>query len=66
MVKKILRVISIIISIVILIVIWMHIDVTIGRKVEVEKNQPKEYGQHYSDFQLYVEGNRYISSCFLI
>ncbi|MDM5154314.1 phosphatidylserine/phosphatidylglycerophosphate/cardiolipin synthase family protein [Bacillus sp. DX1.1] len=56
MVKKILRVISIIISIVILIVIWMHIDVTIGRKVEVEKNQPKEYGQHYSDFQLYVEG----------
>ncbi|MFJ8530377.1 cardiolipin synthase [Bacillus sp. NPDC094106] len=56
MVKKILRVISIIISIVIFFVIWMHIDVTLGRKIEAEKNRLKEYPPHYSDFQLYVEG----------
>ena len=41
MVKKILRIISIIISIVILLVVWMHIDVTLGRKVEADKNQRK-------------------------
>ncbi|KEK24641.1 phospholipase D-like domain-containing protein [Bacillus gaemokensis] len=56
MVKKILRVISIIISILIFLVSWMHIDVTLGRKIEAEKNQLKEYDPHYSDFQLYVEG----------
>ncbi|SDZ14294.1 phospholipase D-like domain-containing protein [Bacillus sp. 166amftsu] len=56
MVKKILRIISIIISIVIFLIVWMHIDVTLGRKMEADKNQRKDYAPHYSDFQLYVEG----------
>ncbi|WP_410982086.1 phospholipase D-like domain-containing protein [Bacillus cereus] len=56
MVKKILRIIFIIVSIVIFLCTWMHIDVTLGRKIEAEKNQPKEYAPHYSDFQLYVDG----------
>jgi len=34
----------------------MHIDVTLGRKLEAGKNMPTEYAPHYSDFQLYVEG----------
>ncbi|HGE5780786.1 phospholipase D-like domain-containing protein [Bacillus sp. FSL K6-0042] len=64
MAKKILRIISIIISIVILLVVWMHIDVTLGRKVEADKNQRKEYVPHYSDFQLYVEGKPLYSQLF--
>ncbi|MDR4327744.1 cardiolipin synthase [Bacillus pseudomycoides] len=56
MAKKILRIISIIISAVIFLVVWMHIDVTLGRNVEADKNQRKEYAPRYSDFQLYVEG----------
>lgn len=66
MVKKILRIISIIISIVIFLIVWMHIDVTLGRKMEADKNQRKDYAPHYSDFQLYVEGRRYIISYFPI
>ena len=56
MLKKILRVISIIIAILILLLVCMHVDVTLGRKIEAKKNQTKEYALHYSDFQLYVEG----------
>ncbi len=56
MIKKILRVTSIIIAIFVFILIWMHIDVTLGRKMEAGKNMPTEYTPHYSDFQLYVEG----------
>ncbi|PFQ45018.1 cardiolipin synthase [Bacillus cereus] len=56
MIKKILRVTSIIIAIFVFILIWMHIDVTLGRKMEAGKNMPTEYAPHYSDFQLYVEG----------
>lgn len=56
MIKKILRVTSIIIAIFVFILIWMHIDVTLGRKLEAGKNMPTEYAPHYSDFQLYVEG----------
>ena len=39
------------------ILIWVHIDVTLGRKMEAGKNMPTEYAPHYSDFQLYVEGS---------
>ncbi|PFJ09646.1 cardiolipin synthase [Bacillus cereus] len=56
MIKKILRVTSIAIGILVFILIWMHIDVTLGRKMEAGKNMPIEYASHYSDFQLYVEG----------
>lgn len=56
MIKKILRVTSIIIAIFVFILIWMHIDVTLGRKMEAGENMPTEYAPHYSDFQLYVEG----------
>ncbi|MGG0188031.1 phospholipase D-like domain-containing protein [Bacillus rhizoplanae] len=56
MVKKIFRIISIIIAILAVLIIWMHIDVTLGRKIEAKKNQSKEYELHYSDFQLYAEG----------
>ncbi|HDX9580710.1 TPA: cardiolipin synthase [Bacillus pseudomycoides] len=56
MVKKILRIISIIIAIFVLLLVCMHVDVTLGRKIEAKKNQTKEYALHYSDFQLYVEG----------
>jgi cardiolipin synthase len=56
MVKKIFRIISIIIAILAFLIIWMHIDVTLGRKIEAKKNQSKEYELHYSDFQLYAEG----------
>lgn len=62
MIKKILRVTSIIIAIFVFILICMHIDVTLGRKMEAGKNMPTEYAPHYSDFQLYVEGNHYMSS----
>ncbi|SFI09194.1 cardiolipin synthase [Bacillus sp. 71mf] len=54
--KKILRIISIIIAILVLLLVWMHVDVTLGRKIEANKNQTKEYGPHYSDFQLYADG----------
>ena len=40
MIKKILRVTSIIIAIFVFILIWMHIDVTLGRKMEAGKNMP--------------------------
>ncbi|MED0968527.1 phospholipase D-like domain-containing protein [Bacillus paramycoides] len=56
MIKKILRVASIIIGIFVFVLIGMHIDVTLGRKMEAGKNMPTEYTPHYSDFQLYVEG----------
>ena len=62
MIKKILRVTSIIIGILVLVLIWMHIDVTLGRKMEAGKNMPTEYAPHYSDFQLYVEGKPFINS----
>lgn len=56
MVKKILRIISIIIAILVFLLVSMHVDVTLGRKIEAKKNQTKEYEPHYSDFQLYVDG----------
>ncbi len=37
MIKKILRVTSIAIAIFVFILIWMHIDVTLGRKMEAGK-----------------------------
>ncbi|MEC2524015.1 cardiolipin synthase, partial [Bacillus thuringiensis] len=43
MIKKILRVTSIVITIFVFVLIWMHIDVTLGRKMEVGKNMPTEY-----------------------
>ncbi|OJD71940.1 phosphatidylserine/phosphatidylglycerophosphate/cardiolipin synthase family protein [Bacillus sp. NH11B] len=64
MIKKILRVTSIIMAIVIFILIWMHIDVTLGRKMEAGKNMPTEYAPHYSDFQLYVEGKSFYKKLF--
>ena len=48
------------------ILIWMHIDVTLGRKMEAGKNMPTEYAPHYSDFQLYVEGKSFINNYLLI
>ena len=42
----------------------MHIDVTLGRKMEVGKNMPTEYAPHYSDFQLYVEGKSFYKQLF--
>ncbi|MEH7462970.1 cardiolipin synthase [Bacillus thuringiensis] len=56
MVKKILRIISIIIAILVFLLVSMHVDVTLGRKIEAKKNQTKEFENHYSDFQLYVDG----------
>ncbi|MEH6889342.1 phospholipase D-like domain-containing protein [Bacillus sp. JJ864] len=56
MVKKILRIISIIIAILVFLLVSMHVDVTLGRKIEAKKNQTKEYEPHYSDLQLYVDG----------
>lgn len=47
MIKKILRVTSIIIAIFAFILICMHIDVTLGRKMEAGKNMPTEYAPHY-------------------
>ncbi|MGG0724821.1 phospholipase D-like domain-containing protein [Bacillus mycoides] len=64
MIKKILRVTSIIIAIFVFILIWMHIDVTLGRKMEAGKNMPTEYASHYSDFQLYVEGKSFYKQLF--
>ncbi|MBK5448331.1 cardiolipin synthase [Bacillus sp. TH22] len=64
MIKKILRVTSIIIAIFVVILIWMHIDVTLGRKMEAGKNMPTEYASHYSDFQLYVEGKSFYKQLF--
>ncbi|OOR23979.1 cardiolipin synthase [Bacillus cereus] len=64
MIKKILRVTSIIIAIFVFILIWMHIDVTLGRKMEAGKNMPTEYAPHYSDFQLYVEGKPFYKQLF--
>ncbi|MEK4932385.1 MULTISPECIES: cardiolipin synthase [Bacillus] len=64
MIKKILRVTSIIIAIFVFILIWMHIDVTLGRKMEAGKNMPTEYAPHYSDFQLYVEGKSFYKQLF--
>ncbi|OTX95867.1 cardiolipin synthase [Bacillus wiedmannii] len=64
MIKKILRVTSIIIAIVVFILIWMHIDVTLGRKMEAGKNMPTEYAPHYSDFQLFVEGKSFYKQLF--
>ncbi|MEK4706657.1 cardiolipin synthase [Bacillus sp. FSL R10-2780] len=64
MIKKILRVTSIIIAIFVFILIWMHIDVTLGRKMEAGKNMPIEYAPHYSDFQLYVEGKSFYKQLF--
>lgn len=61
MIKKILRVTSII---VVFILICMHIDVTLGRKMEAGKNMPTEYAPHYSDFQLYVEGKSFYKQLF--
>ena len=46
------------------VLIWMHIDVTLGRKMEVGKNMPTEYAPHYSDFQLYVEGKSFYKQLF--
>ncbi|PTC10750.1 cardiolipin synthase [Bacillus wiedmannii] len=63
MIKKILRVTSII-AIAIFILIWMHIDVTLGRKMEAGKNMPTEYTPHHSDFQLYVEGKSFYKQLF--
>ena len=42
----------------------MHIDVTLGRKMEAGKNMPTEYAPHYSDFQLYVEGKSFYKQIF--
>ncbi|HDR3886207.1 TPA: cardiolipin synthase [Bacillus cereus] len=64
MIKKILRVTSIIIAILVFMLIWMHIDVTLGRKMEAGKNMPTEYASHYSDFQLYVEGKSFYKQLF--
>ncbi|KFN02975.1 cardiolipin synthase [Bacillus clarus] len=64
MIKKILRVTSIIIGILVFSLIWMHIDVTLGRKMEAGKNEPTEYAPHYSDFQLYVEGKSFYKQLF--
>ncbi|OOR76905.1 cardiolipin synthase [Bacillus cereus] len=64
MIKKILRVTSIAIAIFVFILIWMHIDVTLGRKMEAGKNMPTEYAPHYSDFQLYVEGKSFYKQLF--
>lgn len=64
MIKKILRVTSIIVAIVVFILICMHIDVTLGRKMEAGKNMPTEYALHYSDFQLYVEGKSFYKQLF--
>ena len=64
MIKKILRVTSIIIAIFAFILICMHIDVTLGRKMEAGKNMPTEYAPHYSDFQLYVEGKSFYKQLF--
>ncbi|PEB08848.1 cardiolipin synthase [Bacillus cereus] len=64
MIKKILRVTSIIVAIVVFILICMHIDVTLGRKMEAGKNMPTEYAPHYSDFQLYVEGKSFYKQLF--
>ncbi|TKH19318.1 cardiolipin synthase [Bacillus wiedmannii] len=64
MIKKILRVTSIVITIFVFVLIWMHIDVTLGRKMEVGKNMPTEYAPHYSDFQLYVEGKSFYKQLF--
>ncbi|WP_141436208.1 phospholipase D-like domain-containing protein [Bacillus cereus] len=64
MIKKILRVTSISIAILAFILIWMHIDVTLGRKMEAGKNMPTEYAPHYSDFQLYVEGKSFYKQLF--
>ena len=44
----------------------VHIDVTLGRKMEAGKNMPTEYAPHYSDFQLYVEGKSFINNYLLI
>ncbi|PEA08419.1 cardiolipin synthase [Bacillus cereus] len=64
MIKKILRGTSISIAILAFILIWMHIDVTLGRKMEAGKNMPTEYAPHYSDFQLYVEGKSFYKQLF--
>ncbi|MDW3037513.1 MULTISPECIES: cardiolipin synthase [Bacillus cereus group] len=64
MIKKILRATSIIVAIVVFILICMHIDVTLGRKMEAGKNMPTEYAPHYSDFQLYVEGKSFYKQLF--
>lgn len=64
MIKKILRVTSIIVAIIVFILICMHIDVTLGRKMEAGKNMPTEYAPHYSDFQLYVEGKSFYKQLF--
>ncbi|PEO68499.1 cardiolipin synthase [Bacillus toyonensis] len=64
MIKKILRVTSIVIAIFVFILIWMHIDVTLGRKMEAGKNMPTEYAPHYSDFQLYVKGKSFYKQLF--
>ncbi|KAB2396662.1 MULTISPECIES: phospholipase D-like domain-containing protein [Bacillus cereus group] len=64
MIKKILRVTSIVIAIFAFILICMHIDVTLGRKMETGKNMPTEYAPHYSDFQLYVEGKSFYKQLF--
>ncbi len=42
----------------------MHIDVTLGRKMEAGKTWPTEYALHYSDFQLYVEGKSFYKQLF--
>ena len=59
-----MRVTSIIIAIFAFILICMHIDVTLGRKMEAGKNMPTEYAPHYSDFQLYVEGKSFYKQIF--
>ena len=59
-----MRVTSIIVAIVVFILICMHIDVTLGRKMEAGKNMPTEYALHYSDFQLYVEGKSFYKQLF--
>lgn len=64
MIKKILRVASIITGIFVFVLICMHIDVTLGRKMEAGKNMPTEYASHYSDFQLYVEGKSFYKQLF--
>lgn len=59
-----MRVTSIVIAIFVFILIWVHIDVTLGRKMEAGKNMPTEYAPHYSDFQLYVEGKSFYKQLF--
>ena len=65
MIKKILRVTSIIIAIFVFILIWMHIDVTLGRKDRSAKIMRKNSAYYIIVIsQLVCRGNPFIRQLF--